>query len=101
MASSNEWKDDNSTEEKDLSSILVDMYHDECDGVKEYANLSKELKQKYPDKGYSHIIGDMAMEEKVHRNHIKEIMLDLGYTFDDKLANAEKESDEALSHLFH
>lgn len=95
-----EWKDDNSTEEKDLSSILVDMYHDECDGVKEYANLSKELKQKYPDKGYSHIIGDMAMEEKVHRNHIKDMLADLGYDCS-KLSDAEKESDEALNCLFH
>lgn len=84
----------------ELSKKLNDMFMDECEGVKDYAALSKQMKEEHPDKAYAQIFKDMANEEKVHRDHIRSIIADMGADFTDDMAKAEEESDKAYKSLF-
>ena len=84
----------------DLKEALINQFFDECKGTKEYFDLSKMAGHEYPNTSYAQILRDIAREEHVHKNHIKEILKDMCVTFTDEMNKADSEAEMAFKDLF-
>ena len=80
--------------EKTIDEVLCDAFADECHGITEYCKMSKKAEQEYPGKAYAQILRDIAREERVHKNHLKDIMHDAGIAMTDEMKSADKEAEE-------
>lgn len=87
-------------EEKNIDDILKDAFMDECNGVIEYLDMSKMTSDKYPNKGYAQIFRDIAREERIHKNHIKDIIKDMGVEMTEEMQTADKDSEETFEKSF-
>lgn len=89
-------------DEKDfnIEDALKDAFIDECKGVIEYIEMSEKVGSKYPNKGYSQIFRDISQEERIHKNHLKDIIVDMGIEMTDDMKASDSESEEAFKSYF-
>ena len=85
---------------KTIDEVLLDAFADECHGITEYLKMSKQAEQEYPGKAYAQILRDIAREERVHKNHLKDILQDSGISLTQELKDADRESEEVYESSF-
>lgn len=93
----NGWEEEKTT---NLKEALVNQFFDECKGTEEYLELSKMAGHKYPNTPYAQILRDIAKEEHVHKNHIKEILKDMCVDFTDEMDKADTEAETVFENSF-
>lgn len=94
------WSDIETEKENiSLKDKLLQSFYDECDGVKEYNGLSKEMEVMYPNKPYGHILKDMAKEEGIHMRHLHDILSDMGIVLDGDACKKYQDTQEILNSI--
>ena len=84
----------------EMIEMLKNQFLDECNGVVDYLNIAKDAKTKYPDKGYAQIFRDISREERTHKNHLKDILVDMGVEMTDEMKTADANSEEVYKSSF-
>lgn len=88
--------------EKDINieDVLKEAFLDECNGVIEYIEISETVGNKYPNKGYAQIFRDISREERLHKNHLKDIIEDMGFEMTDEMKESDNKSEEVFRSNF-
>lgn len=84
---------------KNVMSMLMDEYIEECEGIVKYIAIHDMLKEQYPNSGYCSVIKKIIKDEYQHQQALFEILNDTKAFFPDKVRDAMKKAEEAYGRV--